>query len=215
MDGAGVMVHDGRLTYSVSVAGTKGIKLPFGFELHYDSSLNHDGFEGWNWTSILDAKATILGGGDVKVFLPPYGEETWGYNGGGPLIKPTGAVIEVDPDPPVITCTTPGGFAWIFNSSSGVIDKVEDRFGNDIDYSWSGGVVTNAVDSRGETHVFDFWANTSRLKSITTADGRAWFFPPPATNPVLAARTRAGPSCRGRDGVPREGAVELDALPGA
>src|SRR5207237_1385908 len=40
----------------------------------------------------------------------------------------------------------------------------------------AGATVVNAVDSRGETHTFDYWSGTGRLKHVNLHDGRVWTF---------------------------------------
>ena len=80
MDGCGVMVHDGRLTYSLDVAQAKGVRLPFSLGAHYDSSWQWDGYLG-NWGCDIDAKYTVNGYGDVTVRRPPYGAMTWVKSG--------------------------------------------------------------------------------------------------------------------------------------
>ncbi len=172
-DGCGVMVHDGRLTYSLAVAQAKGIRLPFDLQLHYDSSWQYDGYMGWNWSCIFDTTYSVNGSGDLTLRQPPYGAMTW-TKSGSTYIPPAGSRNKLvdDPDYRIVS---PGGFETLL--SNGVVDKVQDRFGNTIDYSYdSNGQPTTAVDTRGETHTFDFWANTGRLKSVTMADGRAWYF---------------------------------------
>jgi RHS repeat-associated protein len=172
-DGCGVMVHDGRLTYSLAVAQAKGIRLPFDLQLHYDSSWQYDGYVGKNWSCVLDTTYSVNGSGDLTLRQPPYGAMTW-TKSGSTYIPPPGATDKLVGDP-TYRIVTPGGFETYL--SNGVVDKVQDRFGNTIDYSYNGsGQPTTVSDTRGQTHTFGFWANTGRLKSITMADGRVWYF---------------------------------------
>jgi RHS repeat-associated protein len=177
-DGCGVMVHDGRLTYSLAVAQTKGIRLPFDLQLHYDSSWQYDGYVGKNWSCILDARASYSSSaGGVLVDLPPEGRTIWTEEppNSNYFLTPAGALDALTVASGVITLTSPGGLQREF--VNGKIDKVKDRHGNTIDYAYdTSGNPTTVTDTRGEAHSFEFWPNTGRLMKMQTADHRQWFF---------------------------------------
>ncbi len=131
VDGVGVYVHDGHLTYSANVGGAKGVKLPFSFPLYYDSSWDYDGNVGWNWSSAIDTTYTATST-SFKVRRPPQGEIEWVKTGEPPVWVPQeDSLNALTESGGVFTETSPSGFQWVY--SSGQLDQVRDKHGNTID----------------------------------------------------------------------------------
>ncbi len=173
-DGVGVYVHNGALVYSASVAGARGVKLPFGFSLVYVSQSSYNGFVGMDWVSMLDLQYTEQGSGDVDMLFPDGITRTW-VKSGSNYITPSfhyDDLVKTSTDH--FTQTTPLGFQYFW--TGGRLASVQDPHGNSISLTWSSGQMTQATDSRGANHTFDYYSATGRLKQINMADGRVWKF---------------------------------------
>jgi RHS repeat-associated protein len=173
MDGSGVNVVNGHLTYSLGTGSAKGVGLPYGFLLFYNSGWDYDGPFGENWATYLSGTATTGGGGSVTIWQPPYQPETFTLSGGS-YDPPTGSVHTLVNVGGVYQWTDPGGLQYQY--TSGKISAIQDRFGNTRTINYTTGVAVSETDSRGQTQTYAYYAGTGRFESLTMSDGRIWYF---------------------------------------
>jgi YD repeat-containing protein len=174
-DGVGVLVHDGRMRWSVDVAQCAGVVLPFSLHVTYDSKSDIDGYVGRGWFCLLDTKVTVNSGGDVTIVMEDGVARTWTKSGSS-YTAPAGVldVLTKQCTAGTYTRTGPDGFKFVYGTK---LNSMQDRFGNTISFAYDGsGNPSSVTDSRGQTHSIGLWSGSGRLHTITTADGRAWAF---------------------------------------
>lgn len=172
-DGVGVMLHDGAVRLRRPVAGVKGVNgLDFELVLHYDSRSSWDGIHGKGWSSDLDAWRTVDASGNVTLYWDG-AAGTWQWNG-STYTPPAGFVATMSqPTSGTYVVTWPDGRAITVDASG--LKKVEDRWQNQIQFTWTSGRISSVTDTRGQSHTLDYWS-TGRLRRITFADGGIWEF---------------------------------------
>ena len=172
-DGVGVSMVDGHFVFSALVGETKAVLLRMGLEVFYNSAWAWDGYEGWNFASNLDARLTVHSPTTLTIWRPPFGALNW-TKVGSDWTSDDGSLNTLSQSGGSFTETTPGGFKYHY--SSGHLTSMEDKYGNATTVGYSGATPTTITDSRGEVHNLAYWTSTGRLKSITMADGRVWYF---------------------------------------
>lgn len=172
-DGEGVLLHDGTVRLEREAARAAGVNgLDHVLRLAYDSRSLWDGRHGTGWTSALDTWRTVDGSGNVTLHWD--GVAAVWTKSGSTFVPPAGFVAAMtDAGSGNYVVTWPDGRSLTVGAQG--IVSVADRFGNSIQYAWSGGRPVSATDSRGQVHTLEYWT-TGRLRKITAADGAAWSF---------------------------------------
>src|SRR6185295_5878618 len=71
-----------------------------------------------------------------------------------------------------------GNGVQVVTYTNGLLDTLEDRFGNTITFNYTSGVLTSMVDTRGATYgtyTFSYYG-TGRLETVTAPDTAEWTF---------------------------------------
>lgn len=195
--GAGIQLASGVLVRSYRVGNSKGIRtttlrpnemeccdeapMPsessedteFALDLVFRSDSTFNGRTGLGVYSFLDAAYTVDGSGNFSVFRED-GLLVQFVRSGFIFITPTGMRGTLSLVGSVYTFTTPEGAKHVYED--GVLQQMEDRFGNVTELVRTSGKVTSVIDARGRTHTFEYYTGTGRLKHMETADGADWYF---------------------------------------
>jgi YD repeat-containing protein len=170
-DGVNVCLVDGTFRMTLGVGTAKGVgPLAHVLPITYDSRAEVNGLTG-NWSSPLDTwiqEDPVTGD---PSFLDFDGVVVTWEKDGSNYIPPPGCLDTLEKDGTQFVRRTPDGFKITYGS----LDKIEDRDGNTIDYTYTSGKPTSITDTRGETHTLSYYT-LGRLWKITMADGAVWEF---------------------------------------
>ena len=187
--GAGVYPHSGALSYSFTIAQTKGLGLDFGLTFRINTQADSDGSAGRNVFWLGDTKIYKDGDGDVWLLMEDGVLREFDYDPGtGTYASPAGipcsclteistGVFEREILSSTSCAQSCGGEVYKYRYANGTIDWYADKFGNKVDFIQDQqGLVTQLDDTRGLSCVVTSYPDTERVKSFQTADGATWTF---------------------------------------
>ena len=191
-DARGVLVHSGEFTHSLTLMEIDpgcGPSIPA--VIHYSSGISYDGPLGGNWDSPLFARLVVQGDSDVEFhrgdgcfleFDHPGGSPSTPFDYTSPaegifltLTKVSGTVY---------TLTDTHGNKKSFNAA-GQITADEDRFGNNLAFTYSSGYFDYVTDEAGHTLTATWHLGEDRISALTDSSSRAATFAYGSDNQLL------------------------------
>ncbi|NUN51781.1 MAG: hypothetical protein HUU06_03200 [Planctomycetaceae bacterium] len=197
MDGKGFSPASGEFTHSMNMLNIDpGYGPSISFGVYYRSGITYNGPLGMNWDSPMFMWMDEQGNGDVGFYDGRGRKHTFEdpYSGGGsppieyePVDEMVGFSLVKNTDD-TWTLSHKRGSKWEFGTD-GKIVEVTDRFGNTATYTYTNGLLTDVQDATGHTLEIAYYANTSRVYTVTDDSGRQVRFSYNCHGQMATART--------------------------